>query len=230
MFAEKLRLVGERIAEIFAALGAFLPAVLVAAAVFLAGWFLARLFAFLIIRAPMPTGPFGPKDGPTGGVARTIRQRLSRESAAHLIFWLFLLLSAVLAFEVLGLPVGAGIVARLLGTVPQIFAALLIFIFGFLVALLAESVVRGLLFRMSSARPGPWSKMVRWVVLVAVVLMAVEQFGLAAQFVLWLVLILVGAAAFAFALAFGLGCKDLARDLVVEFFKPESPGGSERQA
>ncbi len=162
-------------------------------------------------------------------MARTIRQRLSRESAGHLVFWLVLLLSAILAFEVVGLPVGAGIMERLLGTVPQIFTALLIFIFGFFIALLAENIVRGLLFRMSSARPGPWSKMVRWVVMAAVLLLAVEQLGLAAQFVLWLVLILAGAAAFAFALAFGLGCKDLARDLVVEFFKPEGPGGSQPQ-
>lgn len=220
MFEEKLRLVADRIAGIFADFFAFLPTLVVAAAVFLAGWMLARFFRFLIIRFPF-RGPRGPE--PRGFLPG---HRLSpRELAGHFVFWLFLLLTTVLAFEVVGLPVGAGIMERLLGTVPSIFAALLIFVFGFVLAFLVEAALRELFQRMALDRPAFWSRAFRWVTLIVVAFMAMEQLGLAAQFALWLVLIPTGAAALAFALAFGLGCREMARDLVVELFrKDEKPG------
>ena len=220
MFAEKLRLVADRIAEIFAGFFAFLPALLVAAVVFLAGWVLARFFRYLVLRFPFK-GAGAPE--PRGFLPG---QKLSsRELAGHFVFWLFLLFTTVLSFEVLGLPVGAGIMERLLGTVPRIFVALLIFVFGFILAFLVEAALRELLQRMALDRPAFWSRAFRWATLIVVSLLAMEQLGLAAQFALWLVLVLVGAAAFAFALAFGLGCKEMARDLVIEFFRKEESGG-----
>ena len=220
MFAEKLRLVADRIAELFAEFLAFLPTLLVAAAVFLAGWVLARFFRFLVIRFPFK-GPLGPE--PRGFLPG---HRLSpRELAGHFVFWLFLLLTTVLSFEVIGLPVGAGIMERLLGTVPRIFVSLLIFVFGFILAFLVEAALRELLQRMALDRPAFWSRAFRWATLIVVALMAMEQLGLAAQFALWLVLIPVGAAALAFALAFGLGCREMARDLVIELFRKEETAG-----
>jgi len=220
MFQEKLRLVADRIAGIFAEFFAFLPTLLVAAAVFLAGWVLARFFRHLVIRFPFK-GPAGPE--PRGFLPG---HKLSpRELAGHFVFWLFLLLTTVLSFEVIGLPVGAGIMERLLGTVPRIFVSLLIFVFGFLLAFLVEAALRELLQRMALDRPAFWSRAFRWAILIVVALMAMEQLGLAAQFALWLVLIPVGAAAFAFALAFGLGCREMARDLVIEFFRKEETAG-----
>ncbi|MCI0404557.1 MAG: hypothetical protein L0Z48_02165 [candidate division Zixibacteria bacterium] len=220
MFAEKLRLVADRIAEIFAEFFAFLPTLLVAAAVFLAGWVLARFFRYLVIRFPFKRAG-GPE--PRGFLPG---HKLSpRELAGHFVFWFFLLLTTVLSFEVIGLPVGAGIMERLLGTVPRIFVSLLIFVFGFLLAFLVEAALRELLQRMALDRPAFWSRAFRWATLIVVALLAMEQLGLAAQFALWLVLIPVGAAALAFALAFGLGCRQIARDLVIEFFRKEESSG-----
>lgn len=217
MFEEKLRLVADRIAEIFADFFTFLPTLLVAAAVFLGGWVLARFFRYIIIRFPFKGGPAGPE--PRGFLPG---HRLTpRELAGHFVFWLFLLLTTVLSIEVIGLPVGAGIMERLLGTVPRIFVSLLIFVFGFLLAFLVEAALRELLQRMALDRPAFWSRAFRWATLIVVALMAMEQLGLAAQFALWLVLIPIGAAALAFALAFGLGCREMARDLVIELFRKE---------
>jgi len=221
MFEEKLRLVADRIAEIFAGFFAFLPALIVAVLVFLAGWMLARFFRYVVIRFPFKGSLAVEPRGFLPG------HRLSpRELAGHFVFWLFLLFTTVLSLEVLGLPIGAGIMERLLGTVPSIFVALLIFVFGFLLAFLVEAALRELLQRMALGRPEVWSRAFRWVTLIVVAFLAMEQLGLAAQFALWLVLILVGAAALGFALAFGLGCREMARDLVVELFRKEETAGS----
>ena len=58
------------------------------------------------------------------------------------------------------------------------------------------------------------------------VLLALEQLGLAAQLIMALSVTVVAATGIAAALAFGLGCRDLARDFVVEMLRSlddESP-------
>jgi hypothetical protein len=57
------------------------------------------------------------------------------------------------------------------------------------------------------------------VLVVFTVLLALEQLGLAAQLVMAVGIAGVGAVGLALALAFGLGCRDLARDLVVEYLR-----------
>jgi len=57
------------------------------------------------------------------------------------------------------------------------------------------------------------------VLIVFMVLLALEQLGLAAQLVMAVGIAVVGAAGLGLALAFGLGCRDLARDLVVEYLR-----------
>jgi len=49
------------------------------------------------------------------------------------------------------------------------------------------------------------------------VLLSLEQLGLAAQLILAIGVAATGAIGLAIALAFGLGCRDLARDFVVEY-------------
>jgi hypothetical protein len=60
------------------------------------------------------------------------------------------------------------------------------------------------------------------------VLIALDQLGFAAQFVMAIGLIAVGAVALAAALAFGLGCRDLARDFVVEYLRSLDERGPQR--
>lgn len=229
MFAEKLRLVGERVADIFTTLVTFLPALLVAVVVLVAGWLLARLLRSGVLWALSLLGSrVGKGLGALGPAGPALRMS-PREFAALFVYWIVLFLTVILSFEVMGLSVGAGIMERLLGTVPRIFVALIIFFFGLLLAMVVEGVARGLLKRMGQTRPMLWSKTLRWITLVVVSLLAVEQLGLAVQFALWLILILVGAVATAVALAFGLGCRDMARDLVIEFFRKEEPGGPPEQ-
>ena len=60
------------------------------------------------------------------------------------------------------------------------------------------------------------------------VLMALEQLGFAAQFVMWVGIIAFAASGLAIGLAFGLGCRDLARDFVVEYLRSIDEGSTKR--
>jgi hypothetical protein len=51
------------------------------------------------------------------------------------------------------------------------------------------------------------------------VLLAIEQLGFAVQFVMAIGVVIAAAAGLALALAFGLGCRDLARDFLIEYLR-----------
>src|SRR5258706_359733 len=60
------------------------------------------------------------------------------------------------------------------------------------------------------------------------VLLALEQLGFAAQFVMALGVTVVAAAGLAVGLAFGLGCRELARDFIVEYLRSLDEEGRQR--
>ena len=51
------------------------------------------------------------------------------------------------------------------------------------------------------------------------ILVALDQLGFAAQFVMALGVVAVATAGLGLALAFGLGCRELARDFLVEYLR-----------
>jgi hypothetical protein len=59
-------------------------------------------------------------------------------------------------------------------------------------------------------------------------LLALEQLGFAAQFIMALGITVVAGAGLAIALAFGLGCRELARDFVVEYLRSIETEGPRR--
>ena len=99
--------------------------------------------------------------------------------------------------------------------------ASLILILGVVFAVFVEQVSRVVLQRTKTEHFLLWSKILKWVTVSLVVLLALEQVGIAAKVVVSLFQILVAAVALTLAIAFGLGCKDIARDIVIEFFKRE---------
>jgi len=75
----------------------------------------------------------------------------------------------------------------------------------------------------------PRSHAVTIVVMGFTVLVALEQLGFAAQFIMAIGIAAAASLALAIGLAFGLGCRDLARDFVIEYLRslesenPEPP-------
>jgi hypothetical protein len=102
-----------------------------------------------------------------------------------------------------------------------VFVAIMVLILGLVLAIFVGEIAHALLVNTSIKHPQIWVRGIRWLALAFVIVLALEQLGLAAHLVINLILILAGAIALAFALAFGLGCKDIAKDIIIEFFKKE---------
>lgn len=139
--------------------------------------------------------------------------------ASAAVRWTVVVVSLLLALDALGLNVTTGVSDRLVDTLPRVVTATIMLAAGLVVAWIlggaAHRLFRDAGLRASRAR----GQVVTAVLSGFAVLLSLEQLGFAAQFVMALGITAVGALGLAAGLAFGLGCRDLARDFVVEYLR-----------
>jgi hypothetical protein len=139
--------------------------------------------------------------------------------AAWALYWLVIAFTALLALEMLGFNLAASVGDRLNEVVPRIVTSAVLFAVGSLIAMLLGSVTRRFLETAGIRAARLQGQVVAVVLTGFAALLALEQLGFAAQFVMALGIVAVAAAGLGLALAFGLGCRELARDFVVEYLR-----------
>ncbi len=196
----------------------------IALALMLAGWGLATL-ADLVVRRTLVAVRFD------AAVARAVGARFAEEHvpsalAGWAAYWLVLAGVTLFALETLGLDLLVPIAERLVEVVPRIVTSALLFIVGALLAMLSGAVAGRFLESAGFRAARLASGLVTFVLIGFAALVALEQLGFAAQFVMAIGVVAAGATGLGLALAFGLGCRDLARDFLVEYLRSldERPG------
>jgi len=130
------------------------------------------------------------------------------------------------AAHLLGGTVGRELLDGLLHAAPRLLTVLLLLMVAVLLAAGVGLLALGVLGGWGSRHAFFWSRVAAWGVFTGCALFALEPLGLAGQLLGQAVLILLGGAALGLGLAFGLGCKDLARELVLELLKPDKGEGA----
>jgi hypothetical protein len=197
-------------------------------AVALIGWGVAivvsRLTRWLLRLARFNQGVaelFGPRPGAAQEPA---------ELAAWAVYWTVLVVSILLALDVLGLSVRTAVLDRLGDVAPRIVVAAVLFGVGVLIAMFLGALTRRFFATAGIAGARLRGQLVTGVLTGFAALLALEQLGFAAQFVMVLGGLAAAAVALALGLAFGLGCRDLARDFVVEYLRSLDEAGPKRPA
>src|SRR5262249_34896201 len=112
-----------------------------------------------------------------------------------------------------------GVVDRLVDALPRVVTATILLAIGLVLAWVLGASTRRL-FESAGLRGSRLRGQVVTAILTGfAVLLALEQLGFAAQFVMALGVTAVAAVGLAVGLAFGMGCRDLARDFVVEYLR-----------
>jgi len=141
------------------------------------------------------------------------------EVISTIAYWLMMLIVLQTAVGVLGLDSLTRIIERLLGYIPQIFSALLVFILGILAAGLLESVVKSSLKSFSAPRARMVAKIASYSIMILASLMAVSELGIAQEFILILFIGFVASSALGIGLALGLGGQGLVKKMLDEWYK-----------
>jgi hypothetical protein len=139
--------------------------------------------------------------------------------AAWAVFWVVIVFSVVLALDTLGWELGSSVGDRLRDVLPRVVASALLLLVGLVLAMLLGKVARRF-FAGAGLRGARLSgQIVTAVFAFFAMVLALEQLGFAAQLVMGLGITVFASAGLALGLAFGLGCRELARDLVVEYLR-----------
>ena len=133
--------------------------------------------------------------------------------------WIIILVFFLAVVDVLGLSAVAGVLAGVLGYLPNVLAAALIFAAGYIVAGLAGGLVRGALVSVDHDLAKPVARMSRWVILLVAFFAAVDQLQIARgliqtffQGLTYTVVLIVG-------LSVGLGAKDLVSRILNDWYE-----------
>ena len=216
-----------RVRELLNNAGAGALGFLLALAVALVGWAIAgiarRVSLWLLRAARFNEGMRG-----LVGEAGPLPRHEPAAVAAWGIYWALLVAFVLFAIDTLGFDLVSSVSLRLRDVIPRVVAATVLMAAGMIAATLLGAVTRrafeGAGVRGASLR----GQIVAALVTGFAALAALEQLGFATQFVMGIGLTVVAAVGLALGLAFGLGCRDLAREFVVEYLRSAESEGPKR--
>lgn len=196
-------------------LGAFLPRLLLAVVILFIGWLLAKAARFAIDKALRAMNFHVVSE--KAGVDPFLREGGSRVDTVGLlsllVYWLIILIALMVAFNSLNLEYVTDLIGRVLLFVPRVMVAVLLLAFGAYFAQFVGNAVSTYLRGVGAGEARLLGRFATVAIMVFVVLIALDQLGLG-EIVRQTFLILLAAVAFALALAFGLGGRERAAELL----------------
>lgn len=146
-----------------------------------------------------------------------LRQKLSL-SIPRLIYFLVILLLAKTVSDGLGLIAISDAIGAFFSYLPNIIAALLLLVIGSTVGHSAGQMVTQAAENAGIDFAPSLGKLVSALIIFIVAMMAISQLKIDTQMVRIVTCFVLGAGALAFGLAFGLGTRDVVRNLVIGFY------------
>ena len=213
-----LTTVRDSVRAMFVRVGEALPRVTVAVLIFVAGWLIARAVKWAVIKAlkVVSFDELAEKIRINDFLRRgEVKVHLS-ELVGVFLYWLILLAFLLAVLDLLGMTVAAELLERVLAYVPQVIAGILVLVLGLFFATLVSGVVQTAAANAGMGQAKALGQIARVVVTIFAAVVALEKF-LSSTIIQTTFNTVVMAFAFGAALAFGLGCKDLAGRAVQDF-------------
>lgn len=151
--------------------------------------------------------------------AREREVKIWEDIVVELVSWSTVILFLIPAAEVWGLAQVTVVLRQLLFYIPNVLVAVVIGFIGLIFANLAADIIRQGVRSMGAASANALSALARYAILFFTILIVLNQLGIAQDLVRILFTGIVAMLAIAGGLAFGLGGKDLAKDILDELRK-----------
>jgi hypothetical protein len=211
-FTERLRL---SFNEVF---GELIPALLGALIIVFAGYLLAKVLERLVDRALRRIGlnAMLAKGGVMEAVERSGTHVNPTRVVSNLVFWLVMFAVILVAANALGLESLATVFGELVSYIPSVIAAIVIILVGIVLGQFVGGLIGASVGALHGGRA--LARVGSGGVILLAVFMALQELGIATDIVTTAFAILFGAIALAIALAFGLGGRELAGEVMREWY------------
>ena len=202
----------EPVRALLSQIGQFLVSILLVLVILIFGWIIALIIKGIVIKVLRAVKLDVLSDRieldallEKGGITLSLS-----EIIGGICYWLVLLVTFMVAINAVGLTIAADLLNKVVLYIPNIIAAIFILIVGMFVATLLRNIVTTAANNAGIAQGKVLSKIVEVIVLVFAVLVALEQLNIGIRITELTVGIILGSIGLGCALAFGLGCKDIA--------------------
>ncbi len=208
----------------------FLPQLVGAIVILIIGYIVAKVLQAVVGRVLQAIGFDGWME--KGGIKQFFDRAQTNYTPAtvigRLVFWLVFIIALTMATDALGIPQVSAVLGQLIAYIPSIIAAILILILAALLANFLAGIVRG------ATGSDMLSSIARYAIIVYAAFAALTQLGIAVQLTANTFLIVLGAVALAAAIAFGIGGREVARDILEKAYshvdeEAEEQGGSRQE-
>ena len=187
--------------------GQFLPKLALAIVVLIAGWMLAKVARFAVVKAlrAINFNVLTERAGMDGFLRQGGVESDTTEIFGVLIYWLVILAALIIAFNSLGLTYITDLLRQVVLFVPKVIVALLILAFGAYFARFIGGTVMTYCRNVGIQDAELLGTLAQYAIMTFVVLICLEQVNVGGEIVRVSFLIILGGVVFALALAFGLG-------------------------
>jgi hypothetical protein len=190
----------------------FLPELIGAIIIFVAGWIIARLMKLAVekllklVRFDTATDKTGVKNFlKKGEIVKT-----PSEIVGTLVYWFIMILVLIASLDALGLPIVSDMLNSIFLYIPNVVAAIIVLVLGLLLGNLLDAVVKTGASNAGFKNAKGLGKLSFYSIVFFSAAIALIQLGIGEEVVESAFELAFGAAALALALAFGLGGRDVA--------------------
>ncbi len=198
----------------------FLPALIGALIVLIAGWLISGLLANLIERGLKAVG--FERAVEHSGIGDFIRRSGTKMTTsgiiAMLVKYFIFLIFVQAAANIIGIPQLTEIINRIILYIPNVIIAMAIIIIGTLIARFLSGLVRSSVSELGVGSPNLLATLTQYIVIGFSVIAAIDQLGIAATLINTLLIGLIGSVALAVGLSFGLGGREVAAQITQKWY------------
>src|SRR5215204_2235368 len=189
---------------------AFIPQLIGAIVILIVGYIVARVLQAVVARVLQAIGFDNWME--RGGIKQFFDRAQTRETPAtvlgKLVFWLVFIIAITMAADALGIRQVSQVLSELIAYIPSVIAAILILVLAALLANFLAGVVRG------ATGSDLLANIARYAIIVYAAFAAITELGIAVQLTAPTFLIVLGGVGLAAAIAFGIGSREVARDII----------------
>ncbi|MCX7024788.1 MAG: hypothetical protein NT080_09235 [Spirochaetes bacterium] len=211
----------KEIIDTVAAAWASLPSMVVALLTLPAGWLFALLSRFLVAGFLSLLGV--DRIAKRTGAAEFLRKGGVEYSLSRLVgvlaYWAVLVAVLVRLAIILDVRLVASLYERVVELFPSLLAAVLVVAIGAVIVGFLANFAMTIARNAASRHPQAIGRAIKWAGNALVILIALDQVGLGRSILSTALLVLLAAASFGAALAFGLGCSTMAKEAATRFLR-----------
>ena len=197
-----------------------IPKLIGFAVILIIGWLVAALLAkaVVVLLRSVKFNDLAQRAGLAGFVQNMGMRMDSVVLVGAVVRWFVRLIALVVAFDALGLPAVSEVLRQVLLWLPNVVVAVVILVIAGLAGNALGKLIRGAAAESGLRNADLLAKVATGLVIGFGVIVAISQLGIATVFVNALFVALVGAVALAAGLAFGLGAKETAAQIIRDWY------------